>query len=1234
MKNFFSVLAPIAIALQETWFLPTDCYNFNLPNYSLYRQDDTTGQRRQGGVALYVNNDYTHHEIILQTDLQASASTIYLNGRNIDVCSLYIPPRDDIDDLPRQLNNLVTQFRHPYLILGDFNSHSPTWWNEQRLDARGKKIEDFIASNNLVLLNTDLPTFFSLSYNTESAIDLSLCSPLLGTWFDWKVDSDIHDSDHYPIYLQTTFQPMGTPCYIPRWKLSHADWNKFTVLCENSLTERFQDPDQEIHHITETIVSIAKRTIPLTQPPTRSHPVPWWSPAVRQAIAKRKRAFRAYLHSRTQQTLILRNKQRSITRKVIRTAKRMSWRHFLSNFSSSTPLSRIWQFVRRLTGKRAQSGIPTLRVPGNPVPISDPTDVVNAIAASIAKNSSNDNYRAGFIQNAQRHFITRREEFFSDNEEAYNTPFSIAELKAAITASGNTSVGPDNLHYSFFRHLSDISLHHILHTFNGLWETHCFPNSWKDSIVLALPKPGKSRHHPDNYRPIALTSCFGKLMERMVAKRLTYTLEQQQFFSQYQCGFRRHHSTIDHLIRLETDIRKGFKSKKHTTAVFLDIRKAYDMVHRPAVVNKLHKAGIRGHMAYYLVNFLEGSRHFRVRCRSLYSDSREMENGLPQGSCLSPILFNIFINDLFEDISAGISYSLFADDSAIWCTDGDYDVSIRRLQSCLSRLENWSRTHGLEFSAEKSAAIIFTRSNIIQPSPHLIIHNSRIPFVNHFKFLGVVLDRRLSMAQHTKHIKTKCNSRLNLFRCLTSSESCADRVTLLRLYTAIVLPIIEYGAVVYAGGKKTSLHSLEAIQNSFLRIALGAIRTSPVTALQVEANISPLYIRRKELTLRYITKIKQFPHHASRSAIDVLPNLHHNYIGPSERRTGLTIASRATTYISELQIAIPNITTLPSLEVAPWTLHPRVVSFLSEERKVDLSRAEIQQAFLIFRDRHRDYRFIYTDGSKTASGTGNAMVVEGLTNITSRLPDDTSVYLAELHAILLALRYIQHRNLRKVCICSDSRSALASLQHIPDTQHILFDAINIHQELVTSGTDIFFLWIPGHSGISGNEWADEAARHAIALPNITNIPISHHSIRSFIHQHSRAFWQKSWRDDPDRTQLHEIKPDLGMWSSSSRKCRLEEKTLARLRLGHTSLTHSYIFTRSPRPRCTTCDTTLTVKHLLLHCDQFRIHRDALKFHCAQHHMQFSLDTLLGNENPELTRLLFSFLRNTNLLARL
>ena len=638
-------------------------------------------------------------------------------------------------------------------------------------------------------------------------------------------------------------------------------------------------------------------------------------------------------------------------------------------------------------------------------------------------------------------------------------------------------------------------------------------------------------------------------------------------------------------------------------------------------------------MAYYLCNFLSGTRRVRVRLRSIYSAFHDLQNGLPQGSCLSPILFNIFIDDLFDDLPLQIRYSLFADDAALWCTNADCDISVSRLQTGLSRLENWSRMNGLSFSAEKSASMVFSRHTSTKPSVHLHIYNTHIPYVHYFKFLGIVFDRNLSMARHVKYIQAKCSSRLNLFRCLTSSECGADRVTLLRLYKAIVLPIVEYGAAMYAGGKEKILASLETIQNSFLRIALGVMRTSPISALQVEANFPPLYIRRKELCLRYYSKIKQFPEHASYTAIHVLPQLHHRHLGACERRTGLTMASRVKTYCNELQFDMPPIAPLPTLTEALWKLHPRKVSFLLDRKKADVSRDEIQQTFSMFREEHQNFQFIFTDGSKDGQRTGNGIVAEGLTSLEGRLPDNTSIYVAELHAVFVALRLVEHYGLQRACVCSDSRSALQSLIHPPLKEHLLFELINLHQKLLNNGVSIYFLWIPGHSGITGNERADERAKRGLHLPNITHIATNHNSIRSSLRNSATQFWERRWREDK-RTHLHDIKTKIGSWASSSRKNRLEEKALAKLRIGHTFLTHSFIFKHEEKPLCRPCNTQLTVKHILLYCRETEIHRRPLITYCQRNHIPFDLSTLLGDEHPDLLQLLFVFLKATDLITLL
>ena len=149
------------------------------------------------------------------------------------------------------------------------------------------------------------------------------------------------------------------------------------------------------------------------------------------------------------------------------------------------------------------------------------------------------------------------------------------ELNQAIKVSRDTSPGIDTVHYQLLKHLPDDSLFMLLYIFNHIWLTKDFTTSWKTAIIIPVPKPGKVLSDHGSYRPIALTSCLCKTMERLASSRLTWYLERHKVITEYQSGFRRRRSTVHNLVTLETSIRDASVGRTHLVSIFFDLEKAY-----------------------------------------------------------------------------------------------------------------------------------------------------------------------------------------------------------------------------------------------------------------------------------------------------------------------------------------------------------------------------------------------------------------------------------------------------------------------------------------------------------------------------------------------------------------------------------------------------------------------------------------------------------------------------------
>lgn len=223
---------------------------------------------------------------------------------------------------------------------------------------------------------------------------------------------------------------------------------------------------------------------------------------------------------------------------------------------------------------------------------------------------------------------------------------------------------------------------------------------------------------------------------------------------------------------------------------------------------------------------------------------------------------------------------------------------------------------------------------------------------------------------------------------------------------------------------------------------------------------------------------------------------------------------------------------------------------------------------------------IYTDGSKIGKAVGAAAVL-GNEEVLWRLPESSSIFSAEAMAIIGATQIMQDMDEDKFVICTDSLSVLLTLEKLYDWS----DSTNcIRNELYkckSLGKNVSFIWTPSHSGISGNENADKAAKNALDLNVVCDMKLNAREVMSILNEHIKIKWKERWNQCGQK--LGNIKLGIDRWKSIDGMGRRDQVILTRLRLGHTRITYSHIFEQTDSPSCSACGECFTVNHLLFEC---------------------------------------------------
>ena len=808
------------LCITETWLHDGISSNdILIPGFHPPFRKDRQG--RGGGVAVYVSQNLIAESMNNLTipGLEAIWIKLRCKHKNYLIGTFYRADKSEqywelIEDSISNAADLNMQT----IVTGDFN--------ENILREMSANIQHIELINDLTQIIKE-PT--RITPNSSTLIDLIFVSSA-----DTVLDSGVLDpvcSDHCPVFV-TLKEPIKSKSTIYKRKvydynlaeiddianeLNTFDWE--TIFSKDDINCVASD-------FTDVMIELCDKHIPNKIVTIRPQDAPWMNNLTRKLMRKRNRfhkiAKRRNLPSDWANFRSLRNKVIS----SIRNAKKQYVSKIDDRINNEHGTKTWWRLIKHyLKTKQKINSIPSII--HNDIMYEDSTEIANIMNEFFTSQTSVPSPNKD-IPEYNSNINNPLSEIHINPHEVYDILYSVDTTKAT---------GPDGISNKFLKMNASLLAAPAAQLFNLSLKQKIFPTIWKEASVVPIYKKGE-RSKCSNYRPVALTSCFAKILEKCIFKHVFNYLRDNNMLSDLQSGFMPGDSTVNQLTYLYDFIAGALDKGKEIRAVFCDVSKAFDKVWHKGIIQKLKRCGIRGDLLDWFESYLEN----RLQCvviNGYTSDTRPVFAGVPQGSVLGPLLFIVYINDITEDINSNIR--LFADDTSLYIIIDDPIENAACLNDDLQIIADWANTWQVTFNPEKTESIHFTRKvhKIIQPD--LIMSNSIIKEVESHKHLGLNLQNDCLWNSHICEIVEKITPMIN---CLRSLKYRLTRQTLETMYQHFILPTFDYCCHIWDNCSKQQAQILEKLHLDALRTICGAVRGTSHNKIYEETNFQCLSSRR------------------------------------------------------------------------------------------------------------------------------------------------------------------------------------------------------------------------------------------------------------------------------------------------------------------------------------------------------------------------------------------------------
>ena len=668
-----------------------------------------------------------------------------------------------------------------------------------------------------------------ITKTTATLIDNIFVSHQLHTSFDSCVV--LHDiSDHMPsilnihdysnnksILLEFTCQNLtDEKIRNINHLMTQENW---TNLDKENVNIAFQQFHDKLDHILDKIAPIKNIKIP-------GHKI-WHDPWITKGISKStNKCLKLYKNSvktgATVQTILHYKKYRNTLTKIKCKAK-IDY-YINRSYALKSNLSKLWKLINNVIGRTSDKSSVIEYITVANTNISNPIEISNHFGKFYAN-------LGGSLAKEIKSERNKINEFLNKIPRCINTLFFNPITKSEINhyidkLPPKNSSGYDNISNKLLKQIKHSILTPLTHIFNLSLKNGIFPDNMKLAEIIPLYKKGE-KFYMENYRPISLLITISKLLEKCVYKRLYGFLDKNKILYKKQYGFRSNHSCEQAIQDLCSHILINKEKNLITTVIYLDLSKAFDTLSHELLLKKLELYGIRGICNKWFESYIT-NRYLQVKCNTLscndekISHKYKITHGTAQGSCLGPLLFNIFCNDMYLNIDL-CNLILFADDTTLYASHKNIKYLNYMLQTDLNKLDLWFRANKLSLNISK------TNTMTIKPkdSPlknELKLNNKTLPIVENTKFLGITIDNKLSWTKHINSIISKISVNKNL---LAKARHLLTPKAKKHIYYAHIHSHLNYANTVWSGhmtSKQTN--ALEKIQKHCIRSINNSKKTS------------------------------------------------------------------------------------------------------------------------------------------------------------------------------------------------------------------------------------------------------------------------------------------------------------------------------------------------------------------------------------------------------------------------